>query len=96
VLAQPEDLFCSSPTPPARRLGVHKELEGTQLGQLTPTDQKSIPYYMMSCSAHKSGGRRRKSGKFGVMVFVCPSKHYTQWSPALLEMAERLPADRKQ
>ena len=25
---------------------MHKKLEGTQLGQLTPTDQSNIPYHM--------------------------------------------------
>jgi len=32
---------------------------------------------------------------FGVMAFVFPSHHHTWWSPALLEMAEHLPAGGK-
>ena len=35
--------------------------EGTQPGQLTPTDQRDIPYHIM-CSAVKAGGGRRKGG----------------------------------
>ena len=31
----------------------------------------------------------------GVMAFVFPSHHYTCWSPAVLEMAEHLPAHGK-
>ena len=54
----------SHPTPPVSRVGVHKKLEGTWLGQLTPTDQRDIPHLMTSCSAYKSGGRRR-GGKRG-------------------------------
>jgi len=30
--------------------------EGTQLRQLTPTDQRDIPYHMITCSAIKAGG----------------------------------------
>jgi len=60
-------------TPPASGLGVHKKLGGDTAGT---TDQKDSPYCMTSCSAFKAGGRRRKGGKFGVMVFVSPSNHY--------------------
>jgi len=43
-------------TPPASRLGVHKNWEETQLWQLTPTHQRDIPYHMTSYSAVKLGG----------------------------------------
>ena len=36
------------------RLGGHKELGGDTAGTA------DIPYYMMSCSVYKDGGRRRK------------------------------------
>ena len=47
----------SHPTPPARRLGGTRSWEGTQLGQLTPTDQRDISDHMVLCSAIKAGGR---------------------------------------
>ena len=50
--------------------------EGTQVGQLTPTDQRDILDHMASCSTYKAGGRRRKGGMFGVMVFVSPTNCY--------------------
>jgi len=31
-------------------------LEGTQLGQLTPTDQREIPHHVVSCSAIQLDG----------------------------------------
>ena len=85
-------------TPPHQRVGwgCTRSWEGTQLGRLTPTDQRDIPYHMMSCSAYKAGRRRRKGGDtFGVMAFVLPSNCQAWWSPAFLEMAEHLPADGK-
>ena len=39
----------------------------------------------------KLGGRRRKGGRFGVMVFVFPSNRYMWWSSTFLDMAEHLP-----
>ena len=82
-------------TPPHQQegWGCTRTWEGTQLGQLTPTDQRDIPHHMASCSAYKAGGRRRKGGTFGVMAFVFPIHRYTWWSPAFLEMAEHLPAN---
>jgi len=50
--------------------------EGTQPGQLTPNDQRDVPYHMMSCSTYKVGGRRRKRKTLGVTVFVFPSNSY--------------------
>ena len=41
--------FSASDAQPARRLEGHKELEGTQPGQLTQTGQRGIPYHGMSC-----------------------------------------------
>jgi len=43
-----------------------------QPGQLSPADQRDIPYHTVSFSAYKAGGRRRKRGMFGVMAFVFP------------------------
>ena len=88
---------CLLLTPPHQWVGwgCTRSWEGTQPGQLTPTDQRDIPYHMTSCSAYKARGRRRKWGMFGVMVFVFTGNHYTWWSPAFLEVAEHLPADGK-
>ena len=41
--------------------GCTKSWEDTQLGQLTPTDQRDTAYHMMSCSAYKAG--RRQGGR---------------------------------
>ena len=84
-------------TPPHKWVGwgCTRSWEGTQLGQLTPTDQRAIPYHMTSCSAYKAGEEEGR-GTFGVMVFVFPSHCYTWWSPAFLEMAEHLPAHGKE
>jgi len=41
-------------------LGWARTWERTRLGQLIPNSQKGIPYYMMSCSAIETGGRKRK------------------------------------
>jgi len=43
------------------------------MGQLTPTDQRDVPYHVTSCSAYKAGARRRKTRTFDVMAFVFPS-----------------------
>jgi len=45
--------------------GCTRSWEGTQPGQLTPTDQRNIPYHKTSCSTYKAGGRRRKWGDIG-------------------------------
>ena len=39
-----------------------RDLEGTQLGQLTPTDQRTIPDHLTLRSAIKAGWSRRKGG----------------------------------
>ena len=85
-------------TPPHQRAGwgCTRNWEGTQSGQLSPTDQRDIPYHMTSCSAYKAGGKRRNGGTFRGMVFVFPSNGYAWWSPAFLEMAEHLPAHGKE
>ena len=74
VLTQSQGLFCFS----HQRVGwgCTRSWEGTQLGQLTPTDQRDIPYHMTSCSAYKAGGRRHThTHTFRVMVFVFPGNH---------------------
>ena len=60
VITQHQAFSVSHPTPPASRLGVHRSWDGTQTGQLTPTDQRDIPYHMTLCSAYKARGKRRK------------------------------------
>lgn len=66
--------------------GCIRGWEGTQPGQLIPTDQRDI-----SCLIHKAG---KKKGR--VIVFVFPSHCREWWGPALCIMAEQLPAHRKQ
>jgi len=60
---------------------VHRKLGGDPARTADPTDQRDIPCHMMSCSAHKAGGRRRKGGDTGVMVFVFPSKRWRVMKP---------------
>jgi len=93
VLTHSQGLFCFSHHPTS--WGCTRGWEGTQLGQLTPADQRDILYHVMLWSAYKAGGRRRKRRIFRVMVFVFLSKLYVWWSPAFLEMAELLPANEK-
>lgn len=47
-------------TPPARGLGVHKELGGDTAWTADPTDQRNIPDHMASWSVCRARGRRRK------------------------------------
>jgi len=43
--------------------------EGTQLGQLTPADQRGVPYHVMLCTAIKAVGRRKGDvGRGGVCL----------------------------
>lgn len=49
--------------------GCTKSWEGTQPGQLSPTHDRDLLYYMTSYSANKAGERGRKDGTFGVMPF---------------------------
>lgn len=49
--------------------------EGTQVGQVTSSDQRYIPDHMASSSVHKVRRRRRKRETFGAMEFVFPSHH---------------------
>ena len=61
VLRQSQGLFCFSPHPTSEQAGgVQGVGQGTQPGQLTPTDQRDIPDHMASCSAYKAGGRRKR------------------------------------
>jgi len=53
---------------------VQRSWEGTQTGQLTPSDQRDVPCCMMSCSARKAGGKEEEGARFRVTVFVFPSK----------------------
>ena len=65
----PQAFSASQAAPPAAGLGCTRSWEGTQPGQLTLTDQRDIPHHTTSCSAIKTGGRRRKGRMFGVMAF---------------------------
>jgi len=51
-------------TPPHQQAGwgCTRGWEGTQLGQLTPKDQRDMPYNMMSCSIVKSCGKKEERG----------------------------------
>lgn len=60
VLAQHQELLCSDFAAPASRLRVGSRLEeGVEPGQLTPTDQREIPYHVI-CSAIISGSEREE------------------------------------
>jgi len=47
--------------PPPQRVDWEctSDWEGTQAGQLIPTDQKDVLYHMTSCTATNLGGRRK-------------------------------------
>lgn len=46
--------------------------EGTEFGQMNPTDSRDIPHHIMSNSAYNTG---RGGGDFGVTVFVLTTNH---------------------
>lgn len=83
------------PTPPARRLRVHKELEGKTSRLLNATDPKDIPDHMVSCRAYRAGAGTNKQEMFLVIVFVFPSHHHIWWKPAFLGMDELFPTHRR-
>jgi len=64
--------------PPHQRVGwgCTRIWEGTQLGQLTPTDQRDIPYHDVMLSI-QSWGKKKKAGDTGMTVFVFSSNNYT-------------------
>lgn len=66
--------------------------EATQLGQVTPTNQRSMSYYMILCSEVKSGEGKRSVGMFGVIVSAFQGSCYVWWSLSFLGMAEHLSA----
>lgn len=59
-LVQSQGLLCSSPHSIGEEAGAAQGAEGTLRGQLSPADQREIPYHMGSCSVNKAGGSRRK------------------------------------
>jgi len=70
----------SHPSPTSEQAGGAQDAgRGTQPGQLAPADQRDIPDHMMSCSAIKSWGNKKKredEGVFVVILFVFPNNHY--------------------
>lgn len=61
--------FLPHPTPPEWELGVHKELWGNTVRNVSNW-QRIIPYQMASWSAYTARGRRKRVGTFGVMAFL--------------------------
>lgn len=55
--------------------GCTRSREGTQPGKGTHTDQRDVPCHVVSCSAIKVGGRRRKRGMFAAIAFVFPRNY---------------------
>lgn len=53
--------------------GCTRSWEGTESGQLTPTDSRDILHHIMSNSAYNTG--RGGEGDFGVTVFVLTTNH---------------------
>lgn len=52
-----ENFSSPHPTPPARRLGVHKKWEGITARATDPADSRDIVYHRTPCSAIKLEGR---------------------------------------
>jgi len=65
--------------------------EGTQPGQLTPTDQRDIPYHITSRSAIKAGGKKEERRTFMIVAFVLPNNHYACSGPAFQEASGHQP-----
>ena len=60
-------------TPPHQGVGwgCTRSWEGTRLGQLTPADQRDIPYHILV--SNKSWGKHKEGGTFRLMAFGFPS-----------------------
>lgn len=70
------------------RVGMHGDWEET-----ARTGDPNWPKgYSRSHPQYIKWGEKEKGGTFGGMVFVFPSHHHVSCGPALLEMAEHLPA----
>lgn len=82
ALTQSRGFFCYSPHPTSEEAG------GTEPGQLTPTDQRKIPYHMDSYSTRWT--RRSKRVMFRMMMFVFLSHGYVGWNVFFLGVAEHL------
>lgn len=64
--------------------GYTRSWERTQLWQLTTSDHRDIPDYMASCSAYRSGERRRKSSSCPLPSFqeqTAPTQLYPWLHP---------------
>lgn len=75
--------------------GCARDWKRTRVEHRILHDQRHIPYHMTSYSAYKIQGRRRKRERFKMVTFVFATNCYMWWSPALLEMAQEIPADRR-
>ena len=77
------------PTLPLQRVGwdCTRHWEGTQPGQLTPTDQRDIPYQVTLCSAIKAKRKEEEEGALVITAFVFRSNCYAYWGPASQEVA---------
>jgi len=66
------------------------------MGQLTPTDQRDIPYHVTPCSAIKEGRKKEDGEDVRSDVLCLPKQPLHVMGPAFLEMAKHLPADGKE
>lgn len=55
LLSRTKDFTASNAALTARNLECTKNWEGTELQQLTYTNQRDIPYHLAPCSAIKAG-----------------------------------------
>ena len=96
VLHRANDALASHAALLVRALGMHKDCKGTELGELTQSDQKDAPYHMASCWTVKAGSKKEEGRDVWNYGICLPKEAWCKMSLAFLRMAEHLPADGKQ
>lgn len=82
-------VFSSHAAPPASKLEMRKKLEGATAGASDPKDL-SIPHDIVLSN---TSGRKKKNGSHLVLQHL--SSQVIRKSPAFLEMAKYLPAEKQ-
>lgn len=91
-----KDFSTPHPTPPAMRLGLQRNWEGAQPGQLIPLT-KVVSHTIQHHAQHAKRRERRRKGEC-LQQWCLPSLTttcYLWWSLVFLGMAKHLPADEK-
>jgi len=96
VPTQHHGLFCPSPHPTSEQPGGAPGTERGHSRDSWPQLAKGISHTVRRRAQQIKLVEEGKGGTFRVMASVFPSNRHVGWSPALLEIAEHLPAGGKQ